>query len=300
MTLSRVRSDQCPGVRRPWLATDGMLIRLRLIGGRLPWRSLQSLMNSAERFGDGRIRVTSRANLQLRGFSGERGQLTAEAHTALVTTGLVPSPTHELVRNIMVSPQSGLAGGRADLRPVAAALDSLLCADPTLADLPGKFLFVLDDGRGDLIHRSLDVGFVALGGGVGQIRMGRDWGGIIPMHSAATMLISLAKIFTTRRGAGPHAPWHVTELTNPLAPIMAPDPRVPAPLAALPYGVVPGGRHVPVPAEGLDRSALATVVVADESALDDQCDLVVTPWGGLLVPELTTAPAPVGTGVYGA
>ena len=71
----------------------------------------------------------------------------------------MPSASHELVRNLMLSPASGLAGGRVDLRPTLAELDRRICADPALTALPGRFLCVLDDGRGDLVERPCDLGW---------------------------------------------------------------------------------------------------------------------------------------------
>ncbi|MGL5909052.1 MAG: hypothetical protein ACRCZP_03560, partial [Phycicoccus sp.] len=68
MPATRTRVDRCPGVSRPWPATDGLLVRLRLVGGAVSHRSLRALLGVAERFGDGRLHVTSRANLQLRGL----------------------------------------------------------------------------------------------------------------------------------------------------------------------------------------------------------------------------------------
>jgi precorrin-3B synthase len=81
-------------------------------------------------------------------------QLPADVVAAIEATGLLPSRTHELVRNVMVSSLTGLDGGFVDRRPVATELDERLRADRILARLPGRFLFVLDDGRGDRVGRS--------------------------------------------------------------------------------------------------------------------------------------------------
>ncbi|MBB6120962.1 nitrite reductase [Nocardiopsis algeriensis] len=283
----RTRRDRCPGALRPWPADDGLLVRLRLVGGRLPARSLSALAAVADEYGDGRIHVTGRANLQLRALPGHGGSGQASAEHALAPgvlralegTGLLPSPTHELVRNVMVSP----GRWRADLRPVAAALDELLCAAPHRAALPGRFLFVLDDGRGDLIERSCDLGLVALDEHVAQLRIGEGWGPLTPLGEAAAALIRFADEFLARRGDGPTAPWHVAELPSPPADPVPPDPRLPDPAPPLPYGPLPGGgRHVPVPGDGLDRSAAEAL--AEEALAAGPGELVVTPWRGVLVP----------------
>lgn len=277
-TTVRTRRDRCPGALRPWPAEDGLLIRLRLIGGRVRSASLRKLAAAAERFGDGRVHVTGRANLQLRGFPGDDGRLTDEALAAVQATGLLPTRSHELVRNVMVSPQTGLAGGRADLRGVAARLDALICADPRLAELPARFLFVLDDGRGDLLDRPADLGLHAVDAHRAQLRIGDGWGPAIGLEDAASRLAALARAFLDRRGAGPSAAWHVRELAEPLVAPEAPQ-FVPSAGHGLEgdWGPVPGGAHIPVPDDGLDRTAIETLTAtADE--------VIVTPWRGILVP----------------
>lgn len=278
MPTVRHRSDLCPGALRPWPAEDGLLVRLRLIGGHLPATSLLALVAAAERHGDGRVHLTSRANLQVRAFPGDDGALAPRALADLEATGLLPTRSHELVRNVLASPQTGLAGGRADLRPVAAELDRLLCADPTLADLPGRFLVVLDDGRGDLLARPGDLGLVALDAGTAQLRIGDGWGPVVPLGDAAAGIADLAHAFAVLRGAGAEAPWHVVELATPLAPAEDPDPRLPAPTGPLAFGPVPGGDHVAVATTGLDRAAAAALAARTDH-------LIVTPWHGVLVPQ---------------
>ena len=272
----RSRTDRCPGVLRPWPADDGLLIRLRLVGGRLAASSLQRLLQVSAEFADGRIHLTKRANLQLRGLPGSN-QLTAQVVAAIESTGLLPSRSHELIRNILVSPQTGYAGGHADLRPVAQRLDALLCGDPLLARLPGRFLFVLDDGRGDLVDRTADAGLAALSRTEAQLRVGDHWGAVVDIVDAARRLAELAATFQAARGDGPDAPWHIRELSPPLGPVESADPRVPVPSGPLPFGPVPGGTHVPVPDGVLTPELGRSLLVHTE--------LVVTPWQGVFIPD---------------
>lgn len=262
---------------RPWLAADGMLVRLRLIGGRLSSASLCALVEVTEQYGDARVYVTSRANLQVRALPGTDGALLPGVLAAIEATGLLPTRSHELVRNVMVSPQTGLAGGVVDLRPVAADLDARLCADPDVATLPGRFLFVLDDGRGDLVDRSCDLGLVVLDEESAQLRIGDGLGPVVPINTVAQRVVALAHEFAVRRGVGPTAPWHVVELAEPLVRPEDPDPRLPEAAPPLPFGDVPGGRHVEV-TEGLTRVAVAGLTA-------DASDVVITPWRGVLVPQ---------------
>jgi precorrin-3B synthase len=273
----RSRRDRCPGVFRPWPAGDGGLVRLRLIGGRVPGTSLAALGEVAGRYGDGDVHLTRRANLQLRAMPTDDDGLPTEVVEAIAATGLLPSRSHELVRNVMVSPQTGLAGGRTDLRAVASELDRLLCAEESLASLPGRFLFVLDDGRGDLVERSCDLGLVALDNTSAQLRVGEGRGPVVPLDEAAGELVELARRFLVVRGGGADAPWHVDELAEPLAAAVDVDPRTPNGCPPLPHGVVEGGTHVAVPGGVLAPPALRR--------LAPHAELVVTPWHGVLVPD---------------
>ncbi len=103
--------------------------------------------------GDGNIELTSRGNVQLRRV-GDAQALTARLESA----GLLPSHTHERVRNIVASPMSGRMGGLADVHGLVRALDTGLRASARLAQLPGRVLFTLDDGRGDVSVLGGDIG----------------------------------------------------------------------------------------------------------------------------------------------
>ena len=317
--IRRTRGDLCPGVLRPWPAADGALVRLRVPGGRVSPASLAVLGEVARRYGDddGNVHLTTRANLQLRALPQDSdGQLPAEVVAAIAGTELLPSPGHELVRNILVSPLTGLdpdqAAGRADLRPVTDALDAGLLADPALGTLPGRFLFVLDDGRGDLVDRSCDLGLVVVGPELAQLRIGEGWGEVVPLSEAAARLVALAWAFADARGTGPEAPWHVRELLaqaealpeppsetpakagsaapaptsrpdSPVAaltPAAAPDPRLPEPTGPLPFGPVPGsaGRIEHVAAPG----GVLTPTLLERLTAPGVTELVVTPWRGVV------------------
>lgn len=252
---TRTRPDRCPGALRPWPAEDGLLVRLRLVGGRITRAELADLVAVAEEYGDGRVHLTGRANLQLRGLPGADGRLAPEALAAIEGTGLLPSLTHELVRNIMVAPRSE------HLWPVAHELDRLLCADDRLAELPGRFLFVLD-----LPERSGDLGLVALDAATGQLRVGEGWGEVVALADAPGVILALAHAFLDLRTTE----WHVAELPVPLTPPRGRDPRAPDPTPPIPYG----DRHLAA-TDGIDRAFLAQL---------DADDLVVTPWKGVLLP----------------
>ncbi len=279
---TRTRPDRCPGVLRPWPADDGALVRIRVPGGRLRAASLMALAAVAEEYGDARVHVTGRANLQLRGLPLSHGVLPERVVTAIEATGLLPSRAHDLARNVLTSPLTGLVGGRADLRPVTAALDALLLSEPALAALPGRFLFTLDDGRGDLADRHRDLGLVALDSETGQLRVGAGWGRVIALADAPTALVGYALLFLDRRGTGPTAAWHVDDLARPLAaresPGMAGRPGIPSP-PALPYGPVadlPSLTHFAVGEDGIDpATAVAWAARTPE--------VVITPWHGVLV-----------------
>lgn len=283
MSTTRDRTDRCPGIFRPWPAEDGALVRLRLAGGRLPSQALVDLVGVAEEYGDAQVRLTARANLQLRAMPLDGDRLPPAVVAAIEATGLLPSRTHELVRNIMASPQSGLAGGRAKLRPVVEELDRLLCGDPRMAELPGRFLFVLDDGRGDLVNRSLDLGAVAISPFAAQLRVGSDrWGAIVPLAQVPTALVDLAHRFLDVRGDEPAAAWHVDELAHPLAPPCRRYSRTEVEQPPLGSGEVPGGHHH-LPPDGVVDRALAERVAEHGDVI------VVTPWRGLLVPSVRAA-----------
>ncbi|MFJ2822701.1 hypothetical protein ACIO7M_16510 [Streptomyces toxytricini] len=166
----RDRGDACPGALRLHAADDGFLARIRIPGGILGADAARLLADAADRLGDGHIDLTSRGNAQLRGLGASCG---GELAAVLDRAGLLPAPGHERVRNVVASPLTGLDGrGRADVAPWVARLDRQLCAEPAAAALSGRFLFAVDDGRGDVLSLSADVNVLAQGGGRALLWLG--------------------------------------------------------------------------------------------------------------------------------
>jgi precorrin-3B synthase len=194
----RTDADTCPGALRLHNAADGPLARIRLPGGRLTGAQLRALRELAEEFGDGQAELTSRANLQLRALTGLSPETLA---SRLRTASLLPSDTHELVRNILASPlPDWTAPLPVDLGKLLPQLDQALCADLALAALPGRFLFALDSGALDVAAQA-DVAAVparTLGGRPGEVAIlfaGIDAGLRVPADETVPALLTAAHSF---------------------------------------------------------------------------------------------------------
>ena len=138
--------DACPGALQVHQAADGALARIRLPGGMISPRTAD---------GAGRwppaIRLPRNGTHVARQHPDPRRSPTPQALAdAVAAAGLLPSATHERVRNIVASPLSGRRGGLGDVRALVGDLDAAIQASPALAELPGRFWFSLDDGRGDV------------------------------------------------------------------------------------------------------------------------------------------------------
>lgn len=299
----RAEVDRCPGVLRPHRAADGALLRLRLPGGELAARTLDLVSRAAARYADGDVQLTSRANLQLRGVAtDDRGAVHPGLVDQILAAGLLPNPSHERVRNIVCSPLTGRRGGLADLRPLVRELDARLCSTPELAGLPGPFLFVLDDGRGDVLPQAPDLGVLALDAHFVRLVLGgRPAGQVVPLEHAAAELVDLALRFLqfASVASGGRRVWHVRELPSGgrelLDTEIATDDADPPQFA----GRGPGfgvmlqddgaalvSTLVPLGLLGREQAAALCAVAHHGSGR-----LIITPWRGVVVPDLPAAGA---------
>ena len=98
-------ADHCPGVLRPHRAEDGSMVRLRVPGGQTTGAVLAAVAWTARRYGNPEIQLTTRAGLQIRGLPDP---VPAALVADIAAAGLLPSVTHERVRNIVASPFTGI------------------------------------------------------------------------------------------------------------------------------------------------------------------------------------------------
>jgi precorrin-3B synthase len=217
--VSRAAADRCPGALRLLEAADGFLARVRLPGGLVSGEQLRVLARLADELGDGRAELTSRGNVQLRGLAADAAEaLTSELSQA----GLLPSLSHDRVRNVLASPLAGLDRG-ADLTGVVRTLDAGLCARSRLADLPGRFLFAVDDGRGDVARLGADVvatvradGAVVNGLSVGRLSGRRaDAGDRVPddlRDGVVAAMLAFSEAFLDLRAELGGTAWRIADL----------------------------------------------------------------------------------------
>ncbi|MGK4584351.1 cobalamin biosynthesis protein CobG [Kitasatospora sp. HPMI-4] len=271
----RDRSDACPGALRLHTADDGSLARIRIPGGLLTDRQAIALAEAAEELGDGELETTSRGNVQLRGLPSDSG---LELGRRLRAAGLLPSDTHERVRNIVASPAAGLDGlGHADVQDWARELDRRLCASEAAAGLSGKFLFALDDGRGDVAALDADVTLIATAGGGALLRLGRAaTARPVPPGRAAEGAVRAAEEFLHALRATGTKAWHLREAPELLDPGTEELPALPG--AAPAPGALPGGLSVGLRfgRVGAARWRLLAAASAGE--------LRLTPWRGVILP----------------
>jgi precorrin-3B synthase len=286
---ARDRVDACPGALQTHAAADGALARVRVPGGALSGTQLRVLTDAARDLGDGGLELTSRGNLQLRGLTAGTE---IELGERLAAAGLLPSSTHERVRNVLASTLSGRVGGLVDVRPWVTAFDAGLCADPVLAELPGRFLATLDDGRGDVAGLRGDVGLLALADGSTALTLGgADSGLRAAPDDAVPLALAAARAFLAERAAEGGTAWRLAELEDGVARVASRLGKPRAEPRQLPAAPLTGPAGAFPQTDG--RTALVAVVplgrlTADQADLmaATATDLQITPWRSVVLADL--------------
>jgi sulfite reductase beta subunit-like hemoprotein len=134
----------------------------------------------------------------------------------LTDAGLLPSSEHELVRNVLASPLSGRhPAGLAPTDEIVSELDRGLCSDHAFAALPGRFLFVVDDGSGLALGARSDVALIAEGAGVFRLALaGMDTTIRLAPERAAAAALDAARAFLELAPASAGRPWRLAEVAG--------------------------------------------------------------------------------------
>ncbi|MCB9958103.1 MAG: precorrin-3B synthase [Rhodospirillaceae bacterium] len=128
----------CPSLLRPMASGDGLVARIKPSAATLTADQLQAVAEAAARHGSGEMEVTSRGNLQARGFDEAGHRAFAEV---VLAHGLAsPDPAAEAQRTVLAAPLSPADDPTCafDAHGLARALERAKTADPALAHLPEK------------------------------------------------------------------------------------------------------------------------------------------------------------------
>lgn len=299
------RPSACPGLLRIVPARDGGLCRVKLPGGRLAADQARAIAAASERWANGVLELTNRANLQLRGVRPDGADaLVAELQAA----GLGPSdPAADDVRNLLLSPAAGRDPQQLrDVRPLAAELLALLEGDRRLHGLSPKFALQLDGGEAlarldhphDVWLSARAEGYVL---GLAGTPLDRPAGLIAPGQEVATVTRLLHRFLDL---AGPEQ-GRMRQLLaqRPAAELLAGSDLLPVPRSPRAPAVTdlrlgshpqrqPGYCWIGAqPALGrLPATSLAAV--ADLAEHLGKGAVHLTPWQGLLLPDVPVDQAP--------
>jgi len=271
----------CPGALKPMMSGDGLVVRVRPMGGRLTQAQARGIADLSARHGNGLIDLSSRANIQLRGVGEARHGPLIEG---LQTLGLIdPSTEAEARRNIVVTPFWSAGDGTAELaRSLAEAL-----AAPGAPQTPGKFGYAIDCGPVPVLRgTSADIRIER--GISGQLIVraeGMDTGAPVTPETAAPTALRLAEWFLASGGAPEGRGRMVAHLE-----------RGAQPGAAFSGAEAPPGREsepAPGPVEqgflvGFEFGQMASETL---SILAESGPLRATPWRMILIEGMSEAPA---------
>ncbi|WP_322562546.1 precorrin-3B synthase [Rhodoferax sp.] len=269
----------CPGALRPMPSGDGLVVRVRPTLGRLTPMQAQGLAGLAQQYASPVLELTSRANLQLRGVC-------PDSYPALINglrnLGLLDERADvEARRNLLLSPFWTDSDGTP---AVCEALTQALAA-PDAPTLPSKFGLAIDLGTQPVLRAgSADIRLERQRDQVLVYADGASTGACVSPDRAAQTALELARWFVANggvvNGRGRMArllqrqalPTPFTTTSVPEAPAHA------ATVGRSATGMVVGLEFGQLPADTLHRlAALAP--------------LRITPWRGLVLEGVHTAPA---------
>ncbi|QJC57235.1 Sulfite reductase [ferredoxin] [Polaromonas vacuolata] len=289
----------CPGALRPMLSGDGLVVRIRPPAGRLSHEQAAGIAELAQRFGNGLIDLTNRANLQLRGVM--------PAALTELTDGLRglelidASPEIEARRNIVVTPFWTTGDGTLHIAEALANALSQLGAPA----LPSKFGFAVDTASQLVLQTTpADIRIERRAGSLFVYADGFSCGAQVILEQAVPVAIALAHWCVSNMAAQLANPRQSLRLAKALLPAMFQVPLPvslpellpelsPAPSLAqeanlsAQIGVNPHGYLVGIVLGQM--SAQLLMQLAATAARFGSGSLRMTPWRMLLIEQLFDA-----------
>ncbi|MBW4022794.1 MAG: hypothetical protein HIU92_06570 [Proteobacteria bacterium] len=161
MSTVDLRRGWCPSLLRPMESGDGWLVRVRPRAGVIPAVTARAVAEAAEAHGNGRIEVTNRANLQVRGL---RPETVAPFAAAMEAAGVADEGPAMLVSPLLGADPTVAHATSAIIASIAH--DITLQKSNVLKSLPVDSRQLSDAGVGEGYPLPAKFGFLIDGGGV--------------------------------------------------------------------------------------------------------------------------------------
>ena len=307
------RPSACPGLLRIVAALDGGICRVKLPCGELSSVQARAIAAASLDCASGVLELTNRSNLQIRGVHSEQGDALIRA---LLAADLGPrTPGADDVRNLLVSPAAGLdPAAHADVRPLAGQILDLLQGTPAFHGLSPKFALQLDGGEAlNMLEHPHDLWLSALPGHDAPLAFGlagqpldAPLARVAGEHALALvegvlhLFIELADSEQVRMRqllASLDVQDFLAQLQArlPFALLPAPGLVREQPVTQLPLGLLAQrqpGLQMLLTASDLGRiDASQLAALADIAERDGDGSLRLTPWQGVLLPNIANARA---------
>ncbi len=155
--MSPLLKGQCPTAHAPMQTGDGLLGRVKPPLGQVSSDDARAIAAAATHFGSGKLELTNRGAIQVRGLSPAG---VAGFCEAIVGAGLASAdPVVEQRRNVALTPFSDIHTAE-----LAFALEQWVQQGAGLAALPPKFGFAVDSAQSPAPALSADIRCVRRGG----------------------------------------------------------------------------------------------------------------------------------------
>ncbi len=260
----------CPGALCPMMSGDGLVVRIRPFNGRLNRAQTRGIADLSQRYGNGIIDLSIRANVQLRG-------VTPESHAPLIdglrALSLIdPSEAVESRRNIVVTPFANTEE--------ATNLTHAL-SQPDAPAIPHKFGFAIDTGPVPVLQTaSADIRLERdTNGGLLLVADGMPTGKPVKPEESIAEAIRLAHWFM-------HTRTTQTRMAKLLRDGIEPPPGFTTPRQNQTYTPAPG----PTPQGMLAGFAFGQLTAETLAKLSTLGAIRLTPWRMILIESVQTPP----------